>query len=434
MVRRSSIAAVFVLSSLFANGAQAASWFEVGIPQGTPHARMGHTATLDASRGRVVLFGGIDIDGLRNDVWSLAPAAAATWAPLTPDGTPPSPRWDHTAVYDPIGDRLLVFGGSDDGVPLGDLWALDLADPPRWTRLDPVGVAPAPRLSHTAVFDPEGNRMLVHGGYDGTSLVDDLWELGLDGPPEWRRLEPGSARPIARRDAIAVYDPLRRRMLVHGGNSGVAEFLDDVWALDLTGPPVWTPLIPDPPPPAGAVTHAGAYDSGRDRLLLFGGNYHNEAWALPLGGALVWEPIASVGPLPPGRIDHTLVYEPETEWMLVFGGHTGLVTLADTWALDLSAPLAVSEGGPREAPALTASPNPARDRMMLRATLTAPASTATIQVLDAAGRSLRHWSVTAGSTVTWDLRAASGERVAPGVYFGVLRSGATRVTRRLIAW
>jgi len=49
------------------------------------------------------------------------------WVELHPDGAPPSSRELHTAVYDPIGDRMVVFGGLDGANALNDVWALSLA-------------------------------------------------------------------------------------------------------------------------------------------------------------------------------------------------------------------------------------------------------------------------------------------------------------------
>jgi hypothetical protein len=46
------------------------------------------------------------------------PAAAQSWTQLAPTGTPPSPRTDSSAVYDPATNRMVMFGGI--------LWAVRL--------------------------------------------------------------------------------------------------------------------------------------------------------------------------------------------------------------------------------------------------------------------------------------------------------------------
>ena len=41
-----------------------------------------------------------------------APVAAEVWDELTPaGGSAPSPRRNATSVYDPVGHRMIVFGG-----------------------------------------------------------------------------------------------------------------------------------------------------------------------------------------------------------------------------------------------------------------------------------------------------------------------------------
>jgi hypothetical protein len=93
----------------------------------------------------MIVFGGND--GARsNQVWTLSSLQSSpTWTQLTPLGTPPSPREHHSAVYDPVGARMIVFGGYD-GALLNDVWALSLTDPPTWTPLTTSGTPPtAPR-------------------------------------------------------------------------------------------------------------------------------------------------------------------------------------------------------------------------------------------------------------------------------------------------
>src|SRR5262245_25113625 len=52
----------------------------------------------------------------------------------------------------------------------------------------------------------------------------------------WRQLD----APLPRSGHAAVYDPIRRRMLVIGGN--VPSFAPETWALDLVAPESWRPL------------------------------------------------------------------------------------------------------------------------------------------------------------------------------------------------
>ena len=51
----------------------------------------------------LIAFGGISNERC-NDVWVLPLSSAKGWHQLLVDGMPPSPRNDHTAVYDPVND------------------------------------------------------------------------------------------------------------------------------------------------------------------------------------------------------------------------------------------------------------------------------------------------------------------------------------------
>lgn len=190
-----------------------------------------------------------------------------------------------------------------------DAWALDLTGASGWQAILPAGESPAGRWDHAAAWDAAGDRLLLFGGHDGLGFLNDAWALSLAGVADWVMLAPTGALPVARRDHVAVYDPVRRRMLVHGGYDGFGPFRNDVWALSLEGEPAWEELHPAGTPPDGAITHAGTWDPIRDRFVTFGGYYHNQTWALPLAGPLAWAQVVPEGPLPPGRIDHTAIFD-----------------------------------------------------------------------------------------------------------------------------
>ena len=62
----------------------------------------------------------------------------------------------------------IVIGG-DGGFFLNDVWALSLANP-AWTTLTPSGTPPHGRMSHSAVYDAIRDRMIVFGGYSSAGF------------------------------------------------------------------------------------------------------------------------------------------------------------------------------------------------------------------------------------------------------------------------
>jgi hypothetical protein len=135
--------------------------------EGVPHARWGHSAV--AWRGKLVIFGGANLQRHCNDTWILdvsvdldvsgpvggnAQQLLATWMQLLVRGVRPPRRAGHTASL--VGNSLYVFGGRGAGGHLdhvyNDLWKLDLSALwPRWEELHVTGTPPAPRMGHAAV-------------------------------------------------------------------------------------------------------------------------------------------------------------------------------------------------------------------------------------------------------------------------------------------
>ena len=261
-------------------------------PSGTPPSgRCSHTAIYDPARDRMVVFGGWSYpSGYFNDVWALSLAGTPAWTQLTPSGTPPSARYRHSAIYDPVRDRMVVFGGSS-GSSLNDAWALSLAGAPAWTQLTPAGTPPGARQAHSVIYDPLRDRMVVFGGYSNLGQINEVWALSLAGTPSWAQLTPPAPTPSIRMSHSAIYDPVRDRMVVFGGYSGSSS-LNDVWALSLAGTPSWTQLTPSGTPPIARFTHSAIYDPVRDRMVVFGGfsgSDLDDVWML------AWSTTAAVG-------------------------------------------------------------------------------------------------------------------------------------------
>lgn len=69
----------------------------------------------------------------------------------------------------------------------------------------------ARRQDHVAIYDPVRVRMMVFGGFTDYVCLDDVWALSLSGASEWSKIEPGGTAPAARSSTSAIYDPVRDR-------------------------------------------------------------------------------------------------------------------------------------------------------------------------------------------------------------------------------
>jgi hypothetical protein len=194
-----------------------------------------------------------------NDLWAVSTVEPFPWSRLVPTGTPPPSRIDHEGVYDSARDRMILFGGRANAStpPMNDVWTLSLGGSPAWSAITPAGTPPAARHWPSAVYDPVGDRMLVWGGADGATQYSDLWQLTLSGTPGWSPLSPLGAAPGHIENANAIHDPVRARMLIIGG-----ALSGECWALTLGGTPEWTPL---PTCPGSSVN--AFHDAALDRLV-----------------------------------------------------------------------------------------------------------------------------------------------------------------------
>ena len=127
-----------------------------------------------------------------------------SWSHLIPTGPAPSPTtparrvWSST-IFDPVRNRFIVFGGLVGGTKHGDVWAQPLSGPPVWTQIITARGGAAPRRGHSAIYDPVRDRMIVFGGDAGGGFYSgELWALSLGGTPTWTLLTPTGMGPTAR--------------------------------------------------------------------------------------------------------------------------------------------------------------------------------------------------------------------------------------------
>ena len=303
-------------------------WEMIAIPGLTPPARWKCSAVYDSIADRIVIFGGAPAwNAELGDTWALSLAGVPHWTQITTQGETPPPRDRHTAIFDPLRGRMIVFGGhvyADHY--LSDTWALDLKGTAGWTQLAEDGRAPGPRENATAVYDPWHDRMIVYGGFQVVfptgRLYDDTWALSLGEAPAWDSVGMAT-RPPGRNEHAAIVDPVGRRMVINGGmlSNGSGAALQDVWALALDAEPEWSPLATTGGSPA-VTGHAAIYSPERGSLIQFAGEPTWNACAELKLQTLSWSVMLppAPDPSPPRRAWATLLVNPPADRMLMFGG------------------------------------------------------------------------------------------------------------------
>ncbi|MEZ4443151.1 MAG: kelch repeat-containing protein [Polyangiaceae bacterium] len=174
-------------------------WTELQVAG--PSARSRHSMVSDHSRNRALSFGGrwrADPNSgsytLYNDVWAFD-FASQSWSEIATTGTGPEPRYNASLVM--AGDEMIVFGGgtatsATSFDPVNTVYALNLTTN-EWRQITPAGAAPAPRLFHSATYDPVNGRMFIGYGSDNsafttTQFFQDQWALDL-ATSTWHELQ-----------------------------------------------------------------------------------------------------------------------------------------------------------------------------------------------------------------------------------------------------
>lgn len=169
------------------------------------------------------------------------------------------------------------------------------------------------------------SRRLLSGA---TGLLTLFALASLPAQTNWVQLHPSMSPPAQYARGMA-YDSMRDRIVLFGSNTGTAQ--RDTWEFDGS---TWTQLAPALSPPA-RTGHAMVYDSGRRVSVLYGGKTPNNN--NPLADTWEWNGSAwtqaTPANSPPARDGHAMAYDPARRRVLLFGGYNGS-NLNDTWEWD----------------------------------------------------------------------------------------------------
>lgn len=393
-----------------------------------PRPRAGHAMAYDATRGRVVLFGGDTLAGARlGDTWEWD---GDSWTQLQDIG--PAPRAFHAMAFDSLRNRTVLFGGRGADGRLGDTWEWDGAD---WTQVADSG--PSRRSGHAMAFDSQRQRIVLFGGEsdEEATRFNDTWEW--DGN-EW--VQQADSGPSARVHAAMAFDSTRNRLVLFGGAAENAG-LGDTWEWDGTA---WTEEANFGPDAcaAAAMVFKGT------RVALFGGissivsaanlpqpSLFSRSWEW---NGRHWTARQDMGP--GFRVYHAMAFDSARSRVVLFGGSqvpprvgTANSVQGDTWeqfesgaASTQPPPATVTIAG------VAVDPNPAAEGQPVTITVTlagpAPADVA-VEVAIAGS-----WSdvvrIPAQATEGRS-EVPSGAGHTPGVYIVTARAGTSEASTQL---
>jgi len=209
--------------------------------------------------------------------------AQASWTQVCGNVTTPCeppPLQEAAAVYDPVYDVVVIYGGLDGGTPTGDAWEY-APGTNTWKKVcgGRAGCGPPPLFGEGLVFDPALGKIVLFGGMGtGGALNPDTW-LYSTGTHKWSHAS-STTHPPAQKFPVMDYVPKLQQVVLIGAESGGAH----TWAFDgskwmdfkIQGGPVLA---------TSWKQNQGAYDPSADRFVLLlpgDGNTAAAAWLLAL--------------------------------------------------------------------------------------------------------------------------------------------------------
>jgi hypothetical protein len=289
----------------------------------------GVCAVYDTTANRIISFGGITGNGqTSSDAWEHKADAAGNYSArlMAPTGTPPPSRWLCAMAYDPTRNRVIIWGGENSTTVFNTCYILDLSGggDGAWSAVTPTGTVPtavwqpgfcrdstnnrlyvysgasnqagttfssqafyidmsAATLSYTILtatgnvarrgkaldFDAANGQVIAFGGYDGTSVYNELQFLNIASPTAWVTATPAIS-PNARRSTAHTF--MNGKMYLGAGREQAGQFFSDMWEL--------TPNYVTPTSSTWVNKNPGVYQ--RFNVPITGqanGNYQWQGWA-----------------------------------------------------------------------------------------------------------------------------------------------------------
>ena len=377
-------------------------------PVHSPSQRYSFSLAYDATRKRTVLFGGASMGQPLTETWEWD---GNDWTQLSPVTTP-SITNTSPMTFDAKLDRIVLFAGNDNQADtVQETWLWDGTD---WSLDAPLNT-PTFRKDGNMAFDSARNVIVMFGGQLSEIIhatYNDTWTFAPAGAPavfvtspatgattdsaqsiffvatdaptsftcqvdndvaapctspfiatpltngqhvvtiaasndvgsnstsvtfnsnvyDWTLIAAGSDDPVVGNEPTIAYDSNRNRAVLFGGQDATTGIpINDTWELD-NG--VWSHLAPAhaPSPRNGGGM---AYDASRGVVVLFGGNadgvFQNDTWTWDGTDWTQLSPVTS----PSGRSAyHQMEFDATTNNVLLFGGSTGGQMLGDTWIWD----------------------------------------------------------------------------------------------------
>lgn len=305
-----------------------------------PDPRIGARMIYDPIDQRLLMYGGADWQNgytFFDELWSYEPETN-TWTLLETHNSP-DPRFNTMLAYLPERHQLFLYGGMSQQDKTDGTYIFDI-DTNTWTELHPSN-EPSRRSDASIVYDPENDVIVLYSGYlQNDTHTQDTWIYSFT-EENWIKQQPENT-PIGQYGHYMVYAERTGQLLMYPGHWSIYShgvLMDhgwggNIWEYD-SAQEIWTEHVSTPRPP-GRYWGQLVYDSTENRLILFGGNGavdYDDTWTYDIE-SMAWEMVSQTIK-PSERGCQAMAYDPENNIVVMFGGHGERgESLGDTWILD----------------------------------------------------------------------------------------------------
>ena len=255
-----------------------------------PSPRFGHTTTL-VSDSTVILFGGATGEGgsytINNETF-VFDIKRQLWRRIAPAGAPVARAAHAAASVDT--NQMVVYGGAVGGGGLcsDELHLLDnrVDGGPQWLQVPVEGPTPGKRYGHTMVYSRPS--LIVFGGNDGTSALNDVWTMDAEKAPfSWVKLQvvtptKSPAPRVYHSAEMCLSGPATGMMVIFGGRNGESRPLKDAWGLRQHRDGRWDWV--EAPAKKGTLAEARFQHSAcfwKSKMFVFGGRASDVTIEMP---------------------------------------------------------------------------------------------------------------------------------------------------------
>jgi hypothetical protein len=309
----------------------------------------------DSTRGVTVLFGGDtgSFDAFYGDTWEWD---GEEWRMVCAEGEPCAGgltgRWGHQVAYDQERGKVVMFGGCKTFEPStytctsysDETWEWDGVS---WTQVCGSGTAcagPGGRMTAPMVFDRVDGVVVMHGGcttYTGGSCsvrTDETWTFNGS---VWNQVcGSGTAcsGPAVDQHGLA-FDSARDRVVLFGGRDA-GGYSGKTWEWNGAGWSMVCDTMAGCDGPSRRSKLSMAFDPVKSKIVLLGGslgwpNFSEELWEWD---GSEWKIQHSANPdlkfpAPAARRHHAMAYDPGRERTVLFGGSASS-NFDDVWEFD----------------------------------------------------------------------------------------------------